>query len=332
MSGAREAQSVFTPFAQHSSAGGARVRPFELDPVPAMTLVRTTARGLLLTTCALLLAAGAAAASAEAAVPQLVFPVLGEVSYIDDFGDPRVQGSHEGNDIMAPRWAPVVAAEAGKVTFWTTSPRAGCMLYLYGKSGTTYMYIHLNDRPRGNGTSGGCVSGVAYAPGLKSGATVAAGQLIGFNGNSGDAARTGTHTQFEVHPGGGGPVNPYPYLRRARRLLFTAPVGSTFTLALKGRVAGAAGQDLQVAVDQVRRWPGGLKVKQAGQKVGVTVPETATIEGAPTAALPEFPSLDLLTRGLSVTVFTEPATVTFAALSGAKGTLAASRIVVASTP
>ena len=29
--------------------------------------------------------------------------------------------------------------------WWPTSPRAGCMLYLYGASGTTYLYIHLNN-------------------------------------------------------------------------------------------------------------------------------------------------------------------------------------------
>lgn len=295
-----------------------------------MTPVRTTARGLLLILIALLLSAGAAAASPAAKVPLLVFPVLGETSYIDDFGDARQQGSHTGNDIMAPRWAPVVAAEAGTVKFWTTSARAGCMLYLYGKSGTTYMYIHLNnDRSKENDNSGGCVSGVAYAPGLKNGATVAAGQLIAFNGNSGDAERTAPHTQFEVHPGDGPAVNPYSYLRRARRLLFTATPGSTFTLALTGKVASAAGEDLQVAVDQVRQWPGGRRLKQAGQKIGVTVPETASIEGVEgPAAVAAFPTLELLTKGLPVTVWTSPAKVTFAALVGAKGTLAANRVVV----
>jgi hypothetical protein len=317
---------LFTPFAQHSAAGSARLRPFELDPVFLMTLVRTTARGLLLTTCALLLTAGAA----NAAVPQLVFPILGEATWQDDFGDPRGQGSHEGNDIMAPRKALVLAAEAGTVRFHTTSSRAGCMLYLNGKSGTQYLYIHLNnDLTDGNDNRGRCVPGVAYAKGLRDGARVAAGEAIAYNGDSGDANAGHPHLHFEVHPDGGAAVSPYRHLKKARRLLFSAAPGSTFTLALKGKVANAAGQDLQVTVDQVRQWPGGRKVKQAGQRVAVTVPETATIEGVPSAALAPFPSLDLLTRGLPVTVWTEPAKVTFAALSGTKGTLAASRVVVA---
>jgi hypothetical protein len=290
-----------------------------------MTPVRTTARGLLLTLAALLLTAG----TASAAVPRIVFPVLGEATYTDDFGDPRGQGGHEGNDIMAPRKALVLAAEAGTIRFHTTSSRAGCMLYLNGKSGTQYLYIHLNnDLTDGNDNRGRCVAGVAYAKGLKDGARVAAGQVIAYNGDSGDANGIHPHLHFEVHPNGGGAANPFAHLNKARRLLFTAQAGTTFTLALKGKVANAAGQDLQVAVDQVRQWPGGRKVKQAGQKVAVTVPETATIEGLGPGVLAEFPSLDLLTRGLPVTVWTEPAKVTFAALTGGKGALAAKRVVV----
>jgi len=295
-----------------------------------MTPIRTTARGLLLTVIALLLGAGAAAAAPSAQVPRLVFPVLGAASYTDDFGDPRGQGGHEGNDIMAPRRALVLAAEAGTVEFHTTSSRAGCMLYLNGKSGTQYLYIHLNnDLTDGNDNQGKCVPGVAYAKGLKNGAKVAAGEVIAYNGDSGDADGIHPHLHFEVHPNGGGAVSPFPYLNKARRLLFSAAPGTTFTLALTGKVANAAGEDLQVTVDQVRQWPGGRKVKQAGQKVPVTVPETATIEGigAP-AALSPYPTLELLTKGLPVTVWTSPAKVTFAALAGAKGTLAASRVVV----
>ena len=279
----------------------------------------------------LLLFAGAAAASPSAAVPRLVFPVLGTASYIDDFGDARGQGSHEGNDIMAPRRALVLAAEAGTVKFHTTSSRAGCMLYLDGKSGTEYLYIHLNnDLTDGNDNQGRCVTGVAYAKGLKDGAKVAAGEVIAYVGDSGDANGIHPHLHFEVHPNGGGAVSPFPYLNKARRLLFAAPPGSTFTLALTGKVANAAGEDIHVTVDQVRQWPGGRKVKMTGQTVPVTVPETATIEGVGTApaTLPEYPSLSLLTKGLAVTVWTEPAKVTFAALAGAKGALAAARVVV----
>jgi len=295
-----------------------------------MTLARTTARGALLTVLALLLTAGAAAASTSAKVPTLVFPVLGEARWTDDFGDARGQGGHQGNDIMAPRKALALAAEAGTVKFHTTSSRAGCMLYLDGASGTQYLYIHLNnDLTDGNDNGGSCVPGVAYAKGLRSGAKVTAGQPVGYVGDSGDADGGNPHLHFELHPNGGGAVSPFPYLRKARRLLFAAERGTTFTLALTGTVVAAAGVDLQLSLEQVRSWPGGRKVKQSGQKVGVSVPETASLEGlAGPAGLSPFPTLDLLTKGLPVTVWTEPATVTFAAQSGAKGALAASRVVV----
>ena len=44
--------------------------------------------------------------------------------------------------------------------------------------------------------------------------------------------------------------------------------------------------------------------------------------------LADYPALELLTKGLPVTVWTSPAKVTPAALFGAKGALAASRVVV----
>ncbi len=93
---------------------------FARDPV-SMTPTRTTARGLILTLAILLLGAGVAAASPAATPPALIFPVLGETRYEDDFGDARGQGGHEGNDLMAPRRALALAAEAGTVKFWTTS-------------------------------------------------------------------------------------------------------------------------------------------------------------------------------------------------------------------
>jgi hypothetical protein len=298
-----------------------------------MTLASTTARGALLasltTLLAFLLTAGVAAASSSAKVPALVFPVLGDVLYRDDFGEPRGQGPHEGNDIMAPRRALALAAESGTVKFWTTSSRAGCMLYLEGVSGTEYLYVHLNnDLTSENDNQGTCVPGVAYMKGLKSGARVLAGEPIGYVGDSGDADGIHPHLHFEVHPNGGAAVSPFPYLRKARKLLFAARLGTTFTLALTGTVVTAAGQDLELSLQQVRSWPGGRRIKQAGQQLAVSVPETATIEGIDSPMGVAFPALELLTKGVPVTIWTAPAKVTLAAQSGAKGALAVSRVVV----
>lgn len=291
---------------------------------------RTTARGILLLTLALLLGAGAATAhsvkpGAAKKVPRLVFPILGEASFGNDFGDARGQGAHEGNDIVAPRKALVLAAEAGTVKLWTTSARAGCMLYLHGRSGTTYLYIHLNnDLGKRNDNRGECVPGVAYAKGLRDGQKVAAGQVIAYNGDSGDANGIHPHLHFEVHPGGGSAVDPYRHLKRARKLLFAAKPGSTFTLALTGDVVAAEGEALTLEVDRVRRYPGGQNVEQPGREVALTVPPTAQLEGAgDPAAL----GLGALESGTRVTIFTEPAKATLAARAGTK-VLAAKRVVV----
>jgi hypothetical protein len=161
---------------------------------------------------------------ASAKVPRFIFPVVGKVSYTNDFGDPRGTGSHQGNDIMAAWRAPAVAVEAGEIRIYTKSANAGCMLYLYGKSGTTYLYIHLNnDRTPNNDNKGGCKPGVSYAPGLKDGQRVRAGQMVGYVGDSGDANGIAYHLHFEVHPNDGGAVSPYRHLRRAEKLIFALP-------------------------------------------------------------------------------------------------------------
>src|ERR671910_1358155 len=162
---------------------------------------RTTARGILLLPI-LGPAAGPAGAIPDSGyVPQrvkvvsgttqqqptgkrLIFPVLGKFRYGNDYGDPRGQGAHQGIDIMAPRKSLALAAEAGRGKFHITSSRARRMLYLKRGSGTTHLYVHLNnDLGLTNDNRGGCKPGVSFAPGLRSGMRVAAGEPIGFVGD-----------------------------------------------------------------------------------------------------------------------------------------------------
>jgi hypothetical protein len=212
---------------------------------------RTTARGTLF-----LLLLWVLTGTAYAGTPpeRIIFPVVGKVTYQDDFGDARAQGGHQGNDIMAPRRALAVAAEAGRVEFHTGSWRAGCMLYLHGASGTTYLYVHLNnDLTRANDNRGRCVQGVAYAPRLRSGQRVRAGQLLGYVGDSGDADGISPHLHFELHPNGGAAVSPYRWLRAARKLLFAAPgYRRQSRLTLFGNARSSETGQLAVTVRRVR--------------------------------------------------------------------------------
>lgn len=261
---------------------------------------------------------------------QIVFPVLGTVEFSDDFGAPRPQGRHEGVDILAPRHALALAAEAGRVRFYTGSSRAGCMLYLDGRSGTTYLYIHLNnDLTDGNDNRGRCVNGVAFPRGLKTGDRVAAGQPVGFVGDSGDANGVHPHLHFERHPHGGRATNPYRYLLAARRLLFYAPPGQTFTLTLSATVTSVTAGLLRVRVNTLRAYPTPLTLRRLDRPLVITVPDYATIErgaGGQTAALTS------IKRGERVTVWTEEATVTTQAQAGKAGVIVAERIVLPAAP
>jgi hypothetical protein len=255
----------------------------------------------------------------------IIFPVVGPVQYHDDFGEPRAGGPHQGNDIVAPKRALAVAAEAGKVKLWTTSRAAGCMLYLYGRSGTTYLYIHLNnDVTSGNDNRGRCVPGTAYARGLKSGARVAAGEPIGLVGDSGDANGVHPHLHFEVHPKNGKAVSPFPSLRRARRLLFGAKPGTLASLTLKGTVAATPAGELAVSVATLTASTG-LKIKNVGRTVVLGLPGDAVISAAtPLVTMPR------LAKGKSVTVSTEEAPVTLAAELGSARALSVATVSVSS--
>ena len=88
--------------------------------------------------------AGGAESSGSSGVPRLVFPLVAKTDLWDNYGDSRGAHSHAGIDMENPWRAPVVAVEAGKVSY-AESGLGGCMLYLYGRSGTMYMYIHLNN-------------------------------------------------------------------------------------------------------------------------------------------------------------------------------------------
>ena len=189
----------------------------------------------------------------------IIFPIVGAAKFFDDWGDQRGQGRHAGNDILTTWRSAAIAAEDGKIRLWTTSARAGCMLYLYGASGTTYIYIHLNnDLTAKHDNRGKCVPGIAYAKGLKTGSRVKAGQLIAYNGDSGDAEGI-YHLHFEVHPNDGVDVNPRPYLNDARRLLFPVQVdpdqaGNARTERHRSRRRGRNRRALGHRYPRLARW------------------------------------------------------------------------------
>ena len=299
---------------------------------------RTTARGaflLLLLTALSLAAASASRALNDPGSPPatgsepIVFPIVGAAAYSDDWGAPRGQGRHAGNDIVTTWRSSAVAAEDGKIKFWTTSARAGCMLYLYGASGTTYLYIHLNnDLTAKRDNRGKCVPGVAYADTLRDGARVKAGQQIAYNGDSGDAEGI-YHLHFEVHPNDGTDVDPFPYLNEATKLLFPLPAkpARAVTLGLKGMPVSAGAGVIELSVTAVRVWPGGAWTMIPARSLELAVPEDALLDqSVATQIVAPIRRALSIRPGTRLIVFTRPAKPTFEAMTGAPGALSVDRI------
>jgi murein DD-endopeptidase MepM/ murein hydrolase activator NlpD len=133
-------------------------------------------------------------------------PVIGPVQVVDgmvcpapgaafssDFGQRRSGGGfHPGNDMLAPTGTPELAVVSGDVTYGDGGG-GGMGAYIAGDDGNRYVYYHLSQY-------------------VGSPRHVVPGEVIGKMGQTGNA--TGPHLHFEIHPGGGAPIDPYPTLSR----------------------------------------------------------------------------------------------------------------------
>src|SRR5690606_31973409 len=105
--------------------------------------------------------------------------------------------------------APVIAAGDGTVAKLFNSVAGGLTIYQFDPDATfAYYYAHLD----------------AFAPGLREGAALKRGDLLGYVGVTGNAAADAPHLHFEILRLGpdkkwweGEAVNPYPFLNNAER-------------------------------------------------------------------------------------------------------------------
>lgn len=115
------------------------------------------------------------------------------VGFGDTWGAPRSGGRrHQGVDMIGPRGTPILAIVDGRAISGERE-LGGHTIHFVGSDGNTYFYGHLDEY----GLLG----------------EVQAGDIIGYMGDTGNAKSSTPHLHFEIHPGGGAAVNPYPTVR-----------------------------------------------------------------------------------------------------------------------
>ena len=123
-------------------------------------------------------------------------PTQGPCGYGDTWGHARHGGRrHVGVDIFSGDGDYVYAVADGRLTarWWEgAGGRSGNAWMLTGVDGNQFFYAHLSGFP----------------PQLRAGSRVQAGQIIGWVGSTGNSSAP--HLHFEIRPGGGDPVDPYP--------------------------------------------------------------------------------------------------------------------------
>jgi murein DD-endopeptidase MepM/ murein hydrolase activator NlpD len=139
-----------------------------------------------------------------------VFPVQGRCGFADTWLFPRGGGRlHLGVDIIAPLGNLIYAVADGKIErMYHDQPGslAGNGLRLRMADGTYFFYAHLD----------------SFAEGIEAGVPVKAGQIIGYNGSTGNSGTP--HLHFEIHPQGGAAVNPYPFVKAIDGCHITDPL------------------------------------------------------------------------------------------------------------
>jgi murein DD-endopeptidase MepM/ murein hydrolase activator NlpD len=118
------------------------------------------------------------------------------------FAESRSGGRrHEAVDILAPRHTPIRAVDDGTIARLFFSRAGGTTLYQFDPTGRfCYYYAHLQ----------------RYAPGIREGLRVSAGDVIGYVGTSGNAPPATPHLHFAIFQltgerrwWEGRPVDPY---------------------------------------------------------------------------------------------------------------------------
>ena len=111
---------------------------------------------------------------------------------------------HKGIDIFAARNTPIRSVTEGIVEVKGMRGLGGQVVTITGPGGYRHYYAHLEE----------------FGPQAE-GDWVAAGEVIGYVGNSGNAAISSTHLHYGIYTPGGRAVNPFTYLRLGQPFVAT---------------------------------------------------------------------------------------------------------------
>ncbi|NOX31643.1 MAG: M23 family metallopeptidase [Actinobacteria bacterium] len=150
-------------------------------------------------------------------VRDITYP-LGEDAgaFVDTWLYPRGSRRHVGTDIIADKLVPLLAANAGCITYLDYGgPGGGNMLSLTDEDGWEYRYIHINNDSPGT-DDGANPYEWAFVDGLEEGDCVERGQHISYVGDSGNAEASVPQLHFEVRRPDGLWINPFPSVEAAK--------------------------------------------------------------------------------------------------------------------
>ena len=242
---------------------------------------------------------GGSATPADAVAHRITFPVApshaDQVYWSDTFGAPRSGGrTHIGVDLLGEKMIPLVAANDSVLTWGRYDNERGSIVRFRDADGWEYQYIHMNnDTP---GTDDGLAecrhvfsAKICEALTGSQGRTeveVAAGEFVGFLGDSGNAEWTAPHLHFEIYQptdGGPVPVNPTPFVDEAIQR-----VGSAEPEEPVGPFDGPTDASNELYVRMEGRAPSTderIRLRSAIESEGLAAALADLVEGNPSAAM-----------------------------------------------